>query len=157
MKYYQQHSSQHRRQAKCTAVPIQIVELSHSYATWLLVDTKSEIHLLNHQNRIETTVSTHTRKRQHKRKPCLIGHCVNQWDLFLSVYKPAQYYLHFILTIYLEECQTKSFGMNLLLHARTNVCELLVYHLTQFFLRKLLGTRYGPLGTRFSPILGTWW
>ena len=23
--------------------------------------------LLNHQNRIETTVSTHTRKRQHKR------------------------------------------------------------------------------------------
>jgi len=32
-----------------------------------LVDTKSKIPLLNHQNRIETTVSTHTRKRQHKR------------------------------------------------------------------------------------------
>jgi len=59
--------SQHRRQAKCTAVPQQIVELSHSHATWLLVDTKSKIPLLNHQNRIERTVSTHTRKRQHKR------------------------------------------------------------------------------------------
>jgi len=34
---------------------------------WLLVDTKSKIPLLNHQNRIETTVSTHARKRQHKR------------------------------------------------------------------------------------------
>jgi len=67
MKYYQQHFSQHRRQAKCTAVPLQIVELSHSHTTWLLVDTKSKIPLLNHQNRIETTVSTHNRKRQHKR------------------------------------------------------------------------------------------
>ena len=66
-KYYQQHFSQHRRQAKCTAVPLQIVELSHSRATWLLVDTKSKTPLLNHQNRIETTVSTHTHKRQHKR------------------------------------------------------------------------------------------
>jgi len=66
-KYYLQHFSQHRRQAKCTAVPLQIVELSHSHATWFLVDTKSKIFLLNHQNRIETTVSTHTRKRQHKR------------------------------------------------------------------------------------------
>ena len=66
-KFYQQHSSQHRRQAKCTAVPLQIVELSHSHATWLLVDIKSKIPLLNHQNRIETTVSTHTRKRHHKR------------------------------------------------------------------------------------------
>jgi len=66
-KYYQQHFAQHRRQAKCTAVPLQIVELSHSHATWLLVDTKSKIPLLDHQNRIETTVSTHTRKRQHKR------------------------------------------------------------------------------------------
>jgi len=66
-KYYQQHFSQHRRQAKCTAVPLQIVALSHSHATWLLVDAKSKIPLLNHQNRIETTVSTHTRKRQHKR------------------------------------------------------------------------------------------
>ena len=65
-KYYQQHFSQHRRQAKCTAAPLQIVELSHSHTTWLLVDTKSKIPLLNHQNRIETTVSTHTRKRQHK-------------------------------------------------------------------------------------------
>ena len=37
------------------------------HATWLLVDTKSKIPLLNRQNRIETTVSTHTRKRQHKR------------------------------------------------------------------------------------------
>jgi len=27
-KYYQQHFSQHRRQAKCTAVPLQIVEFS---------------------------------------------------------------------------------------------------------------------------------
>jgi len=67
MKYYQQHFSQHRRQAKCTAVPLQIVELSHSHATWLLVDAKSKIPWLNHQSRIETTVSTHTRKRQHKR------------------------------------------------------------------------------------------
>jgi len=58
--------SQHRRQAKGTAVPLQIVYLSHSHATWLLVDTKSTLPLLNHQNRIETTVSTHTRKRQHK-------------------------------------------------------------------------------------------
>jgi len=66
-KYYQQNFSQHRRQAKCTAVPLQIVELSHSHATWLLVDTKSKIPLLNHQNRNETTVSTHTRKREHKR------------------------------------------------------------------------------------------
>jgi len=66
-KYYQQHFSQHRRQAKCTAVPLQIVELSHSHATWLLDDTKSKIPLLNHQSRIETTVSTHTRKRQRKR------------------------------------------------------------------------------------------
>ena len=66
-KYYQQHFSQHPRQAKCTAVPLQIVELSHSHTAWLLVDTKSKIPLLNHQNRIETTVSTHTRKRQHKR------------------------------------------------------------------------------------------
>ena len=66
-KYYQQHFSQHHRQAKCTAaVPLQIVELSHSHTTWLLVDTKTKIPLLNHQNRIETTLSTHTRKRQHK-------------------------------------------------------------------------------------------
>jgi len=50
-----------------TAVPLQIVELSHSHTTWLLVGTKSKIPLLNHQNRIETTVSTHTRKRQRKR------------------------------------------------------------------------------------------
>jgi len=35
-KYYQQHFSQHRRQAKCTAVQLQIVELSHNHATWLL-------------------------------------------------------------------------------------------------------------------------
>jgi len=66
-KYYQQHFSQHRRQAKCIAVPLQIVELSHIHATWLLVDTKSKIPLLNHQNKIEITVSTHTSKRQHKR------------------------------------------------------------------------------------------
>jgi len=52
-KYHQQHFSQHRRQAKCTAVPLQIVELSHSHSTWLLVDTKSKIPLLNHQNRIK--------------------------------------------------------------------------------------------------------
>ena len=48
-------------------IPLQIVDLSHSHATWLLLDTKSKIPLLNHQNRIETTVSAHTRKRQHKR------------------------------------------------------------------------------------------
>ena len=66
-KYYQQHFSQHGRQAKCTAVPLQIVELSHSHATWLLIDTKSKIPLLNHQNRIETTVSTQAHKRHHKR------------------------------------------------------------------------------------------
>ena len=65
-KYYQQHFSQHRRQEKRTAVPLQIVELSHSHATWLLIDTKSKIPLLNHQNRSKTTVSTNTRKRQHK-------------------------------------------------------------------------------------------
>ena len=67
LRHYQQHFSQHRRQAKCTAVPLQIVELSHSHATWLLVDNKSKIPLLNHQNSIEATVSTHTRKRQNKR------------------------------------------------------------------------------------------
>jgi len=50
-----------RRKAKCTAVPLQIVELSHSHASWLLVDTKIKIPLLNHQNRIETTVSTRLR------------------------------------------------------------------------------------------------
>jgi len=61
------HFSQHRRQAKCTAVPLQIAELSHSHTTWLLVNTKSKIPLLNHQDRIETRVSTHTRKRQYKR------------------------------------------------------------------------------------------
>ena len=66
-KYYQQHFSQHRRQAKCTAVPLQIVELSHNHTTWLLVDVKSKIPSQSHQNRIETTVSTHARKRQHKR------------------------------------------------------------------------------------------
>ena len=66
-KYYQQHFSQHRRQAKCTAVPLQIVESSQSHPTWLLVVTKSKIPLLNHQNGIETTVCTHTRERQHKR------------------------------------------------------------------------------------------
>jgi len=54
-KHYQcQHFPQHRRQAKCTAVPLQIVELSHSHATWLLVVTKRKIPLLHHQNRIET-------------------------------------------------------------------------------------------------------
>jgi len=51
----------------CTAVPLQIVELSHSHATWLLIDTESKILLLNHQNRIQTTVSIHTRKMQHNR------------------------------------------------------------------------------------------
>jgi len=66
-KYDQQRFSQHPRQAKCTAVPLQIVELSHSHATWLLVDTKTKIPLLNHQNIIEATVSTHTRQRQHRR------------------------------------------------------------------------------------------
>ena len=65
-----------RRRARLEAIspissrpvlPLQIVELSHSHATWLLVDTKSKLPLLNHQNRIEATVSTHTCKRQHKR------------------------------------------------------------------------------------------
>jgi len=42
-KYYQQHFYQHRRQAKCTAVPLQIVELSQGHATWLLVDTNMEV------------------------------------------------------------------------------------------------------------------
>ena len=73
-KYYQQQFSQHRRQAKCTAVPLKIVELSHSHATWLLVDTKSKIPLLNHQNRIETTVSTHTRKRSTSVCELLVYH-----------------------------------------------------------------------------------
>jgi len=35
----------------------------------------------------------------------------------LSVYNLVRLYLHFILTMSLEECQTKSFWMNLLLHA----------------------------------------
>jgi len=60
-KYYQEHFSQHRRQAKCTAVPLQIIELFHSHAAWLFGRYQSQ------KNRIETTVSTHTRKRQHKR------------------------------------------------------------------------------------------
>jgi len=55
-------------------------------------------------------------------KHFLIGHCFKQWDLFFSVYKPARKYLHFIRTISLEECQTKSFGMNLLLHAIFKFC-----------------------------------
>jgi len=55
-------------------------------------------------------------------KPFLIGHFINQRDLFFSVYKPARKYLHFIRTISLEECQTKSFGMNLLLHAIFKFC-----------------------------------
>jgi len=39
-----------------------------------------------------------------------------------SVYNPVRLYLHFILTMSLEECQTKSFGMNLLLHAILKFC-----------------------------------
>ena len=34
---------------------------------YMVVDTKSKIPLLNHQNKIETAVSTHTCKNQHKR------------------------------------------------------------------------------------------
>jgi len=46
----------------------------------------------------------------------------NRWDCFLfftqlSVIFIVRLYLHFILTMSLEECQTKSFEMNLLLHA----------------------------------------
>jgi len=52
----------------------------------------------------------------------LIGRCFNQWDLFFSVYNPVRLYLHFIQTMSLEECQTKSFGMNLLLHAIFEFC-----------------------------------
>ena len=55
-------------------------------------------------------------------KPFLIGHCFNQWVLFFSVYNPVRLYLYFILTMSLEECQTKSFGMNLLLHAIFKFC-----------------------------------
>jgi len=43
--------SRHRTQTKCTTVPLQIVELSHSHTTWLLVDNKSKIPLLNNQNK----------------------------------------------------------------------------------------------------------
>ena len=32
-------------------------------------------------------------------KPFLIGHFINQWDLFFCVYKPARKYLHFIRMI----------------------------------------------------------
>ena len=46
---------------------LKILTRSRSRRLRLLVDTKSKIPLLNHQNRIETTVSAHTRKRQHKR------------------------------------------------------------------------------------------
>jgi len=35
---------------------------------------------------------------------------------------PVRLYLHFILTMSLEEYQTKSFGMNLLLHAIYKFC-----------------------------------
>jgi len=34
---------------------------------------------------------------------------------------PVRLYLHFILTMFLEEGQTKSFGINLLLHAGFHV------------------------------------
>ena len=37
-------------------------------------------------------------------------------------YKPVRLYLHSILTMSLKECQTKSFGMNLLLHAIFKFC-----------------------------------
>ena len=42
-----------------------------------------------------------------------LANCFNQWVCF-PVYKPVRLYLHFILTMSLEECQTN--GMNLLLH-----------------------------------------
>ena len=50
-------------------------------------------------------------------KPFLIGNYFSQWELFFSVYNSVRLYLHSILTMSLEECQTKSFGMNFLLHA----------------------------------------
>ena len=43
------------------------IKTGPGHATWLLVDTKSKMPLLNQQKRIETTVSTHTRKRQNER------------------------------------------------------------------------------------------
>ena len=51
-----------------------------------------------------------------------VANCLNQWELFFPVYKPVRLYLHFILTMSLEECQTKNFGMNLLLHAIFKFC-----------------------------------
>jgi len=39
--------------SKCTAVTLQVVELSHSHTTWLLVNTTSKVPLLNHHNRIK--------------------------------------------------------------------------------------------------------
>ena len=68
-------------------------------------------------------------------KPFLIGHCFNQWDRFCSVYKPARYYLHFILTISLEECQTTSFGMNVLLHAALFSLDARFGHKIEKFLK----------------------
>jgi len=52
----------------------------------------------------------------------LIGYRCNQWELCFSVYKPVPVYLHSILTISLVECETKSFGMNLLLHSIFKFC-----------------------------------
>ena len=76
------------------------------------VSTKSKLHLQPMTTRLFLSP-----------KPFLIGHSFNQWNLFFSVYKPVRSYLHFILTISLEECQTKRFGMNLLLHAIWKECS----------------------------------
>ena len=57
-------------------------------------------------------------------EPFPIGYYINQWELCLPVYKLVRLYLHFILTMPLEECQTKSFGMNLLLHRQFRAFHL---------------------------------
>jgi len=66
-----EHFSQHRRQAQCTAVPLQIVELSHSHATWLLVDTKSKIPLLTQKfwgDKSDLLVNTRCGNQAHSQK-----------------------------------------------------------------------------------------
>jgi len=54
-----------------------------------------------------------------------------KWRYCRAGYYP---YLHFILTISPEECQTKSFGMNLLLHAIFKFCTTKRLFRNQIFL-----------------------
>jgi len=82
-------------------------------------------------------------------KPSLIGHCFNQWDLFFSVYNPVRLYLHFILMMSLEECQTKSFGMNLLLHA-------IFKKLSWFYSNRMYGKIWSTLSGKVQDCIRIW-